>query len=454
MAKRPPTPRGARRSEPAEPHESRIPRLNPDAAPPQPSPARHGQAAPTQRTSTERRAIDRAARDARVRREAHQTGASARGTGARRRGDGDAPRRRTSETSRGDRTSRATGSAFGDRKRPRDRDVRRADDRVAPQPAKRTARRGSAEVASRRDVAQPTPQPRRDSHRAKRRETSSDQPSREVATPGRTDSPAEVFGRHSRPAEQADHPADQSDTVVTSALELKRSERRREVRKRKRHILLATAGILAILIAVGLALTVGPMFALDKKQITVKGAQEPVEAASIEKIVARHDGTPLPRLNTAALRSEILDGQTWISDAEVDRQYPHGITVKILMRYPVGRWTTAGKQLVAEDGALIPVAGTDASKLPAIVVKDGANVPAKRADGAAVANALSESMRAQVAQISVPKKGAITLTLQSGATVVWGDADDSDLKAQVLETLIQRDAKTYDLTDPMNPTTL
>ena len=48
----------------------------------------------------------------------------------------------------------------------------------------------------------------------------------------------------------------------------------------------------------------------------------------------------------------------------------------------------------------------------------------------------------------------VRLDLVDGSQVVWGDEDESALKAQVLELLVeQRPASVYDLRDPRKPVT-
>ena len=47
----------------------------------------------------------------------------------------------------------------------------------------------------------------------------------------------------------------------------------------------------------------------------------------------------------------------------------------------------------------------------------------------------------------------ISLVLRDGRTVVWGSAEDSDAKAEVLVELLEQPARKYDVSVPGQPTT-
>ena len=66
---------------------------------------------------------------------------------------------------------------------------------------------------------------------------------------------------------------------------------------------------------------------------------------------------------------------------------------------------------------------------------------------------LGEIFRSQVSSISADDL-VVTLDLVDGSQVIWGDEDESELKAQVLELLVeQRPSAVYDLRDPRRPVT-
>ena len=93
------------------------------------------------------------------------------------------------------------------------------------------------------------------------------------------------------------------------------------------------------------------------------------------------------------------------------------------------------------------------------------NIPAfelKLADGdapratsimGAVLGALDEGTRRQVASVQVTRAGQVAFTLSDGATVNWGGAEESAVKARVLKGLLSQKAKRYDVSAPHAPVT-
>lgn len=59
----------------------------------------------------------------------------------------------------------------------------------------------------------------------------------------------------------------------------------------------------------------------------------------------------------------------------------------------------------------------------------------------------------RVTKIDGANADRISLVLDSGATIIWGDESNNELKAKVIAVLAQRNASTYDLTDPARPVT-
>ena len=125
------------------------------------------------------------------------------------------------------------------------------------------------------------------------------------------------------------------------------------------------------------------------------------------------------------------------------------------------RWLTAmvvidgGYALVGSDGITTAVTGEPVEGLPYIhVASDDEGGKATQAKAAiAVWDSLGDPLRSQVSSISSDGM-VVRLDLVDGSQVVWGDEDESALKAQVLELLVeQRPASVYDLRDPRKPVT-
>lgn len=260
-------------------------------------------------------------------------------------------------------------------------------------------------------------------------------------------------GSRSTHAAAPREPRRRSDSVVSTSLERKLDERRSQRHRRTWRLWGFLLGCALVFGALTWAVAFSPLFALHGDAIKVTGATAPVDPAAIAKVARSQVSRPLPRINTATLAEQVETSQPWVKAAEVTRNYPHGITVAVTMREAVARNGDATDTLVADDGALVPAAGLSAKGLPALDTPEGRSAADARAAGAYVSSLLNKEVRARVARISVAENMHMRLTLDSGSVVRWGNMDDSELKARVMETLIAKEAKVYDLTDPVNPTT-
>jgi cell division protein FtsQ len=72
---------------------------------------------------------------------------------------------------------------------------------------------------------------------------------------------------------------------------------------------------------------------------------------------------------------------------------------------------------------------------------------------ARVVEALPRAIARRVEHVELASLDSIALVLSDGSQVRWGSADESDLKADVLTTLMSVPAMTYDVSVPGLPTT-
>ena len=73
-------------------------------------------------------------------------------------------------------------------------------------------------------------------------------------------------------------------------------------------------------------------------------------------------------------------------------------------------------------------------------------------EAAAVVAALPDDLAARVDHVAVETIDQITLVLRDGREVLWGSAEESELKAEVLETFLAKvQARVYDVSVPESP---
>jgi cell division protein FtsQ len=244
-------------------------------------------------------------------------------------------------------------------------------------------------------------------------------------------------------------------TVVAGSAErfAERSAMRRRLTRRK--IGWVSAGLVVAVLAAWL-LFFSPVLALDVAEVQVQGEGSVVDAAAVMAVVEPLDGTPLPRLDTVDLRRAILD-VPGVRAAEVAREWPHGLVITIVSREPVAAVPAEdGVVLLDVDGVQVGRAAEAPVGLPVITVPLGEDTRAMTAV-LTVLEQMPDDLAAQVASASADSQDTVHLVLADGAQVEWGSADQTALKARVLQTLraapASAGAAVFDVSAPTLPIT-
>ena len=138
-----------------------------------------------------------------------------------------------------------------------------------------------------------------------------------------------------------------------------------------------------------------------------------------------------------------------VADVQVERSLPDTVRLAVTARTPLAA-VAAGKgyYLMDSDGILYDKVAR-AKRVPVI----RSTTDTGRDTARAVLLSLPEELRAKVKSISAKTRDDVRLELRGGAEVVWGSAQDAELKARVLDGLVSVKADTYDVSAPLLPTT-
>jgi cell division protein FtsQ len=74
------------------------------------------------------------------------------------------------------------------------------------------------------------------------------------------------------------------------------------------------------------------------------------------------------------------------------------------------------------------------------------------AEAARVVGSLPSDLAARVDWVSVATIDTISLRLHNGRTILWGSADESQNKAEIVAILLRHKASSYDVSVPGRPT--
>ena len=241
-----------------------------------------------------------------------------------------------------------------------------------------------------------------------------------------------------------------SDPVDMTERRRERLAERRRVRKR-RIVRASIAGAAAVLLA--WVVFFSPLLALRSGGVEVRGAGAGVADADVKAAVAEFVGTPLVRLNTGEVESKVRKSLPMVKRAKVTRNFPGGVTVAVTLRKPVACMVEkASCTAIDEDGVRLDVPKSQTSSLPKLKLADG-DAPRATSIMGTVLGALDEGTRRRVASVEVTRAGQVSFTLSDGATVNWGGAEESAVKARVLKGLLSQKAKRYDVSAPHAPVT-
>lgn len=242
---------------------------------------------------------------------------------------------------------------------------------------------------------------------------------------------------------------------VWRAARIRRRTLRAEVRRftgrarRRRLVWAVSLGSVVVLALFTLGAAYSPLLGVEK--ITVAGAST-VDAKAVAAALDDQLGKPLPLVDESAVKAALV-AFPLIESYSLQARPPHELVVRIVERTPVGVVTSpAGYTLVDAAGVALATTPRKPAGQPVISVDGGTQTPAFEAVGQVV-RSLPEAIRAEVTAVRASSPDDVTLVLgDTGTTIVWGGAQQSAMKALVLETVMRTKppskVKVYDVSSP------
>lgn len=237
---------------------------------------------------------------------------------------------------------------------------------------------------------------------------------------------------------------------------LERAEVRRFTRRsRHRRAAWITAASIVLVFGVSILVAVfSPLMALQT--IEIKGTNR-VDETQLRQALSDQIGTPLARLDFDAIKRDIA-GFPLIESYVTEEAPPHTLVVTVTERTPVVA-VQSGKSfdLVDPAGIVVQSSPKQPANMPVADIgnaKLGSSVFRTMTE---VVLALPSTVRQQVTSVKASTADDVTLTLQDGSSVVWGNPEQSDAKAALLAALVKDHAARnpgvvveYDVSAPDN----
>jgi cell division protein FtsQ len=264
---------------------------------------------------------------------------------------------------------------------------------------------------------QPTDPPRPDIHQTK------GQTKRErTAEPSVDDSP-KALRRRQRKAARARR-------------RFERAEVRRFTRRtRRRRATWITVGAIVATLGVVLAVAVySPILAL--REITIEGTNR-VSEADVRAAIDDQMGTPLALIDFGQIHSE-LAAFPLIRSYVTETVPPNSLRIQVVEREAIGSVSRSGSFEEVDPAGVVISSSAERSALPLIDVGDKGVDSAAFASAVEVLLAMPQDVVDKVDVITATTADDVSLALkETAARVVWGSADSSEVKAQVLARMLQ-----------------
>jgi cell division protein FtsQ len=266
---------------------------------------------------------------------------------------------------------------------------------------------------------------------------------------GRSSSKGTRASRREQPAKDAPPPSTGPDeeTVRIARMDF----RRRRYAGRWRRARTIVVALLLVAVVSGSVWLVFFSSRLTAREVDVTGTQTLGEAR-IERAAEVPTGTPLARLDLGAVRARV-EALAAVRRAEVSRAWPHTVHIEVLERTPVAVIDRgSGLQALDSEGVLFGSYETRPKHLPLVRTEPDTRGEALLEAGRVI-SALPPGIARRVDTVEVSSVDEINLVLTNGRRVIWGSAEDSDQKAEVLGVLLRRPGNQIDVSAPGRPTT-
>ena len=207
-----------------------------------------------------------------------------------------------------------------------------------------------------------------------------------------------------------------------------------------RRAIAIVAGCVALVLAVVAALPFTPAMPVD--DVNVEGAVN-LPAEEVTSLSGVETGTPMGRVDVRRAAQDVATNP-WVDSVTVKRNWPNAVDVTVVEHTPVA-WIDQGGEphLINSEGKDFVVAQPPVGAVQLVDI--GEDQLPKAVE---VASAITDVARPQVRELTRDGDHSFVLKLDGDRTVTWGASEDNRNKALALETVLQLDGKTFNISNP------
>lgn len=250
-------------------------------------------------------------------------------------------------------------------------------------------------------------------------------------------------------------PTDRTSSRATGDDPTTLRSRRRFARRQWARRWLAWKYVVALVLVVALV-AVGAWLVLASSVLAVDGVEvegtSMLRAGQVREAADVPVGEPLARVDLDAIRARV-EALAAVRSADVTRQWPHQVLITVQERQVVAVVEIGGRiRGMDATGVLFRDYRQAPPGVPLVQTPPDTRSDALE-EAAKVVGALPDDIARLVDHVEVKTVDQISLELRDGREVVWGSADESEQKAEVLAALLPHAARSYDVSVPGQPTT-
>ena len=207
-----------------------------------------------------------------------------------------------------------------------------------------------------------------------------------------------------------------------------------------RRAIAIVAGCVALVLAVVAALPFTPAMPVD--DVNVEGAVN-LPAEEVTSLSGVETGTPMGRVDVRRAAQDVATNP-WVDSVTVKRNWPNAVDVTVVEHTAVA-WIDQGGEphLINSEGKDFVVAQPPVGAVQLVDI--GEEQLPKAVE---VASAITDVARPQVRELTRDGDHSFVLKLDGDRTVTWGASEDNRNKALALETVLQLDGKTFNISNP------
>ncbi len=213
---------------------------------------------------------------------------------------------------------------------------------------------------------------------------------------------------------------------------------------------LAVVSVLALLLVAFAVLWTVPWFEVQRIEVAGTTVLDP---AQVEALGQGALGDPLLGADIDALAASVAELAP-VESVDVSRSWPDALRVDVTERKPYMAVPTGEETFLMVDSTGVPFDESDSAPGSIWIVELDDPSPDDLAtiETLAVLEAVPPSLADEVEHVESPSPAGVTLFLEGGRTVTWGDGSEGEQKAEVADRLLAVGYEHVDVSAPDAPT--